>query len=464
MSPAVRPVAVALLLLIGAVALWLGFVATDAGSRYGDDPRDPRAAAVPDGPRGSLITADGVTVAADDGDRGRAYPRGEAYAHLVGYDTGTRRTGLEATRRRALLSRDDGSLTSWLRRILGEDLGPPDVRLTVIDAVQRAAVDALRGHTGAVIALDPRTGAVLAYVSSPSFDPNAVVAGRLHPDDVAVDRVAGRLLPPGSTFKLVMAAAALAAGADPDSGYDDTDAYTPPGGGLPIRNASGRTCAGGGSITLLEAVAVSCNTVFARLAVDLGGAVVVRAAEAAGFNGPVRWELGGQRSVIPPADLLDADPPALAQSGIGERDVRATPLLMAMLTAAIANDGVIMAPYVVDAVVAANGSVLATTDPQVAGRAMRTEVATALRDMMRQVVERGTGTRAAVPGLTVSGKTGTAEGGGGPHAWFVGFAPFDEPQIVVVVVVESAGSGATGGRTAAPMAARIFAAWSDASE
>jgi penicillin-binding protein A len=458
-KPTVRPVAVTFLGLIALTAVWLTYVSADAGSRYRDDPRNLRSAVTFDGPRGQIVTADGVVVARDDDGGGREYPGGASYAHLVGYDAGDSATGLEATRRVGLLSRDDGSLTSLLMRLTGADLGPPDIRLTVIDVVQSVAVDALAGHTGAVIALDPTTGAVLAYASSPSFDPNTVVRQDTDPaDDAVFDRVSRRLLPPGSTFKVIVAAAALGTGATTDTTFDDSDSYTPPTG-QPIRNAGGGVCAGGGTITLLDALVVSCNTVFAELAADLGGIAVVGTAQRFGFNAALPWELESERSVIPSAADLDADVPSLAQSGIGERDVRVTPLHMAMIASAVANDGVTMAPYVVQAVLAPDGSVVSETTPRSFGRSVTSEVAAQLREMMVQVVERGTGTAAAVAGVQVAGKTGTAEGGGGPHAWFIGFAPAEDPRIAIAVVIESAGSEASGGRTAAPIAARVIAAY-----
>jgi penicillin-binding protein A len=462
-KPKVRPVAVSFLGLVALTALWLTYVSADAGSRYRDDPRNLRTTRALDGPRGDIVTADGVVVARDGESGGREYPRGPSYAHLVGYDTGNDAAGVEATRRIELLSRDDGSLTSLLMRLTGADLGPPDIRLTVVDSVQATAVDALSGHTGAVIALDPSTGAVIAYASSPSFDPNDLVRGTADPvDDVTLDRVSRRLLPPGSTFKVVVAAAALDAGAGLDTAFEDSDSYTPPTG-QPIRNAGGGVCGDGRSITLLDALVVSCNTVFAQLAADLGGLAVVGTAQRFGFNAALPWELGAERSVIPSAASLDADVPSLAQSGIGERDVRVTPLLMAMIAAAVANDGVAMAPYVVDSVVAPNGSVVSATTPRSFGRSVTADVSAGLARMMIEVVARGTGTGAAVPEVQVAGKTGTAEGGGGPHAWFIGFAPAEDPRIAVAVVIESGGSGTSGGRTAAPIAARVIAAYMESS-
>lgn len=460
MKGSIRGTAAAFLGLLAFTAVWLTVGSSYAGSRYGDDPRNTRTAVDLDGPRGRIVTADGVVVAEDAGTR-RSYPRSGAYAHLVGYDDGDTRTGLEGTRTREMLTRDDGSLESLLISLTGGDLGPPDLRLTVVDAIQRAAIDALGGRTGAVVALDPTTGAILAYVSSPSFDPNSLSAGDRQPDDLdpesVIDRVAHRVLPPGSTFKTVVAAAALDRGADLETLFDDAASYTPPGG-IPINNAGDRVCGDGTTITFLDAFVVSCNTVFAELAVNLGADSIVTAATRFGFNARIPWELGNEPGVIPSADALDADIPALAQSGIGERDVRATPLLMAMLAAAIANDGVAVAPHVVSARVAPDGSVIERFSSSSLGRVIPSSTASALAEMMREVVVRGTGTAAAVGDVAVAGKTGTAEGGGGPHAWFIGFGPTDDPRIAVAVVVEGGGSG---GGVAAPIAARVIAAWRD---
>jgi peptidoglycan glycosyltransferase len=460
MKNAIRRVAFTMLGLMAFSIVWLTWVQTRAGAQYRDDPRNIRAFEAPVDPsRGRIVTFDGVVLAEHDDDT-RRYPEGRAYAHIVGFDGPTLQSGVERTRFAAMGSRGDGSLTSWVLGLLGADLGPPDVRLTIVDEVQQAAVTALGDRRGAVVAIDPRTGAVLAYVSSPSFDPNQVVAGDLDPTDeenadTFLDRVADHVLPPGSTFKILVSAAALRAGLDPDSDVAAGSSYTPPGGGMPIRNAGNEGC-GGDPISLTRALVVSCNTAFARLAVELGGDYVVAAAEAAGFNGPIPWETGSVISSIPSGGELQADPPALAQTGIGERDVRATPLLMALIAAAVANDGIAMAPFVVDSVVAPDGEILESTDPQILHRLVPRQAAMDLTEMMLAVVESGTGGAAAVAGIDVAAKTGTAEGSGGPHAWIVAFGPADDPTIAVAVVVEGGGSG---GQVAGPIAARVISAW-----
>jgi peptidoglycan glycosyltransferase len=212
---------------------------------------------------------------------------------------------------------------------------------------------------------------------------------------------------------------------------------------------------------LREALVTSCNTVFAPLAVELGGAAVVGMAERAGFNAVLRFELGAAISSIPSAEALDANPAALAQTGLGERDIRVTPLQMALIAGGIANRGQMMHPYVVDRVLTEDGSTLEAASPAELSRIFSAEIGSDLTEMMIGVVEEGTGRAAALPEITVAGKTGTAEGAGGPHAWFIGFAPAADPTIAIAVVVEGGGSG---GSVAAPIAREVIEAWLAISE
>ncbi len=452
-------VAFVLLAAIGLLAVWLTVQQVFAGSHYADDPRNPRAQ-TSDDRRGIFTTADGVVVA-EDADGARSYPLGGDYLHPVGYVVPEGAAGLESARAVDLRPLADGSITSWLLGMFGADLGPPEISLTVVDALQQAALDGLDGRPGAVVAIDPRTGAVLAYATSPNFDPNDLVDGSLTVADAAddpgsLDRAAFLLLPAGSTFKTLVAAAALEAGMTPDTVLEDLAEYIAPGAGLPIGNAGGGSCVAGDEITLREALVVSCNTAFASLAVQLGGEAVAGMAERAGFNAILPFELGAARSSIPPAEALDADPGALAQTGIGERDLRVTPLQMAVITAGIGNGGVMMRPYVVDAVLSGDGSTIEATHPAEWGTIFSPEIAADVVSMMADVVAEGTGRAARRDDVTVAGKTGTAEGGGGPHAWFIGFAPADDPTIALAVVVEGGGSG---GGVAAPIAAEVFEAW-----
>lgn len=461
MSGPMRRIALVSMAAIGVMALWLTYQQIVAGSTYSDDPRNLRALPAPgETSRGIITTADGVVVAEDTPD-GRSYPLNGDYLHVVGYVAPTSATGVENTRAIDLRSLDDGTITAWLLGVFGASLEPPEVRLTVVDALQQAAADGLRGQTGAVVAVDPRTGAVLAYYSAPTADPNDLASGNITVEDFvetspSLDRVAFRLLPPGSIFKTLVTAAALEAGMTPDTVFEDLAEYIAPGAGFPIGNANGRSCVDGAEITLRQAVTVSCNTVFAPLAVDLGGVALVDVAERAGFNAILPFELGAAISSIPDGIALDADPPALAQTGIGQRDVRVTPLQMAVIAGGIANQGLMMQPYVVDRVLTRDGSTLSATNSAELGRIFSSAVAADLVSMMIDVVAEGTGRAAQLPDVTVAGKTGTAEGVDGNHAWFIGFAPAENPTIAIAVVVEDGGSG---GSVAAPIAADVLAAW-----
>lgn len=461
MTAPMRRIAIVSMVAIGVIATWLTLQQVIAGSTYSDDPRNVRAAPAADHTRrGVITTAEGTVVAVDD-PTGRSYPLGGDYLHLVGYVAPDGASGLESTRAGDLRSLDDGSITSWLIGVFGGSLEPPEVRLTVVDSLQQAAIAGLRGRTGAVVAIDPRTGAVLAYVSSPTADPGPLARGEVSFEDFlerpeSLDRVAFRLLPSGSTFKVLVAAAALEAGMTADSLFEDLDEYLAPGAGQAIRNSDDRFCGTGDQVTLREALVVSCNTVFSRLAVDLGGSAIVEMAERAGFNQVLRFELGAAISSISSAVSLDADPGALAQTGLGERDVRVTPLQMAVLAGGIANGGVTMQPYVVDRVLTRDGSTLSATSPVQQGRIFSGEVAGDLTSMMIDVVSDGTGRAASLDAITVAGKTGTAEGSGGPHAWFIAFAPAENPTIAIAVLVEGGGSG---GSVAAPIAADVLRAF-----
>lgn len=463
MRGTIHRIAVVLVGLIAFSGIWLTWLANDAARRYRDDPRNVRAQASAFLPgAGRILTADGVVLAEDDAAGGRHYPEAEVYAHLVGYATAGERRGIEDSRYASLRHRDTGSLSDWLLGLgPGTSEEPNDVMLTVVDPVQREARRAIDGATGAIVVIDIATGAVLAYVSSPTYDTNRVVSGSLDPEaapEAIIDRVADRVLPPGSTFKVIVTAAALDAGATPGTEFPDADEYLAPGSGSPIRNAADGFCGDGATVTLEQALVVSCNTVFAEMAVDLGAGAISAAAERAGFERPLPWETGAARSSLTGDDALSTDPGALAQTGIGERDVRVTPLLMALIAAAVGNDGVAMRPYVVGAITTTTGDSVRSAQAEPLARMFDPHVAADLLSMMEAVVAGGTGTAARVEGLTVAGKTGTAEGSGGPHAWFIGVAGADHPEIAIAVVVEAAGSG---GRVAAPIAARVITAWRD---
>ena len=468
-------------LVLALATTWIQGV---VGPDYRDDPRNPRLVASRVGrERGAIVSADAVVTAeSDPAPDGltfvRRYPTAERYAHTIGFVSvlfGA--TGLERERAADLVSNRDTTISGVLNALMGGDPRPRGLRLTIDDVVQTAARDALGDDRGAVFAIDPSTGAVLAAVSTPGFDPNTLVgpeaapAGEALADDPSqpmLDRSIATTYPPGSTFKVITAAAALDAGlAGPSSQYSDVAILELPGSTATISNFDGEACVDGTTVTLEQAFVRSCNTVFAALGMEVGAEQLVATAEAFGFNEVIPYDLEVLASVVPAASSFGVDLPAVAQSAIGQRDIRATPIQMALVAAAVANGGEIMIPYVVSDVFTADGKIESSTSPILWRRATSPASAAVLADMMERVVTSGTGRNAAVPGVRIAGKTGTAEvGGGPPHVWFIGFGPVaaapGEPQIALAVVVESGGSGgetATGGSVAAPIAQQVFEAF-----
>ncbi len=402
----------------------------------------------------------------------RRYEQPELYAHVTGYYSYIlQRAGLESALNETLTGTPTEVLAQNLAELLGtrDDVGNT-VRLTLNPAVQAAARQALGDRTGAVVAIDPTSGAVLAHYANPSYDPNPLSshdadtilktwdALRQDPDRPLLDRVTRATYPPGSTFKLIVTAAALEQGIPPDTAFEDTGSYTPPQTSKSINNFSPGPCTGGGTITLRDALRVSCNTTFARLGVQLGADALIRTAERFGYNRDLPYELPVVKSTIPKA----LDPPATAQSAIGQRDVRETPLEAAEMVAAIANDGKLVRPHLVAEVLDPSGRVLRGgsggpwTDGRFDAQAISPESARQLQELMVTVVEDGTGKAARIPGVRVGGKTGTAQvPGETPTAWFVEFA---DTRVAVAVVVPDAGDDATGGHTAAPIAKAVMEA------
>lgn len=433
--------------------------------------------------RGAILV-DGTAVARsepvdDELEWLRVYDSPNRYSHVTGYHSFTYGTGQGLERaRNALLAGTDDSL--FYQRLVDVVTGRPaagaTLELTIDPAVQDAAVAALDGRRGAAVAIDPRTGAVLAMVSRPSYDPNALSSHNLtavdeayreleaDPERPLVNRaIAGDLYPPGSVFKLVAAAAALESGDyTPDTELEGPLTYTLPGTTTELPNFGGAACDPGDRPTLAESVQVSCNTSFAWLAGELGADALREQAEDFGFGQTLQVPM----TVTPSTYPEQIDDAQLALTGIGQHEVRVTPLQVALIAAGIANDGVVMTPYLVQTTRNADLEVIDQTDPRTLGRAVSGSTATALTEMMQLVVERGSGQGAALPGVPVAGKTGTAEYGtnGAAHAWFTGFAPADDPQIAVAVVVESATdnwTGETGGRVAAPVARAMLEAGVD---
>ncbi len=405
--------------------------------------------------RGKIVSADGVVLAdsvKSGEDYARTYPKGTLTSPWLGYSSLMYgRAGIERVYNEDL-SGQSGTL-GVINQLTGDRQGA-DLELTIDMAVQDAAAKALGQRKGAVVALDPRTGAIIAMVSYPRYDPN-----RLEDiwKDISVDegrpllnRATMGLYPPGSVFKTVVAAAALELGkVTVDSTFDDTGTFT--AGGYVVSNFDKKVY---GKHDFSKAFASSINTTFAKIGVELGGEALAGYAASFGFGQRPPWPLGGADSRFPDPDGMDAA--HAAQAAFGQGEVLASPLEMALITSAVANGGKMMKPYIVNTVTSAKGTVLRNANPAVWSQPISSATAATLRELMVRVVKSGTGTGAALAGVQVAGKTGTAEvANAESHAWFVCFAPAEAPTVVVAVIVENAG---TGGSVAAPLARKVIAA------
>lgn len=459
-------------------------------------------------PRGEIRAADGTVLAEsvelEEGvfERQRQYPTGELFAEVTGFfsfDSGS--DGLESTFDSELRGERD-AFTGALSSVLGNDAGVRDIETSLSVALQETAREALGERRGSVVALDPNTGEVLSLWSWPTYDPNplsSVDTGEARSarselltngDNPLLPRTTREVFFPGSTFKVVTAAAALES-TDvllDTPVFDTVTSYTPPLTNNELNNFSGSTCGG----PLAELLARSCNAGFAQLAVELVGAeALVDTASNFGFGEVPPIELPGVVSSTFPtefgadlgvdveispsllAQLDDPDPvmltddvPALAQSAIGQFDVRATPLQMALIAAGVANEGRVPNPHIVTRLIDREGNVTNEADLDPWTTAVSEQTAAELREAMVGVVEAGTGQSLQTPGLIVGAKTGTAQLSGdleATHAWVIAFAgtTIDDPEIAVAVIIEAdeAEGEQTGGRVAGPVAQQILSAW-----
>jgi len=460
MDKSLRRLFLFFVLLFVALILQLTYVQVWAASDLKTNPANTRAVEEEMKiERGVIVSADGVELAVNrqDGEYYlREYPQGGLTSPWLGYNSlRYGRAGVERVYNQEL-SGESGLLgiTSYWDELLGKTHRGADLKLTVDMKVQRAAVEALGERKGAVVALDPRTGAILAMTSYPRYDPNRLEGIwkdiNSDPGKPLLNRVTQGLYPPGSVFKTIVAAAALETETvTTATRFDDTGSVT--AGGFVVNNYGGTAY---GEHDFAKAFASSINTTFAKVGVSLGAETLAAYARDFGFGESPPWPLGGAVSLFP--DSSDMDKAHLAQASYGQGEILATPLLMALATSAIANAGDIMKPYLVAQVLDYHGDILDETAPGVWLRPISAETAATMTDLMVEVVTNGTGTRAALSGVQVAGKTGTAEvADDEPHAWFAGFAPAGDPQVLVVVLVENAG---TGGSVAAPIARRVIAA------
>jgi peptidoglycan glycosyltransferase len=416
----------------------------------------------------------------------RMYPFNELYAHVVGYKpVNGLATGIEKSENEFLAGTSNELIPDRVRDLFtGDQTAGGNVLLTLSRRAQETAHRELAGNDvgaekGAVVAIDPKTGAVQAMVSMPSFNPNPLVSHDTTAADAAykkleqnaarplTNRATQETLPPGSTFKVIDTAAALENGYTTQTRIPAGSTYKPPQTNTPIGNAADSICPES-QVSLLQALTESCNTGFAQLGVRLGGTVLKDKARDFGFGDDEltcgRLDADG----LPVAASItgdmqrpdgEEDPAAVAQSAIGQRDVKMTPMLAAMIAATVANNGVQMRPYLVDQL---QGPDLTTIHYRAAPDELRTpidgRVAGDLQAMMVSVVENGTGRNARINGYTVGGKTGTAQDGNRPdHGWFIGYVMKDgQPISAVAVLLQNAGSGGSG--EAAKIARRVMQA------
>lgn len=398
----------------------------------------------------------------------RVYGQPQLYAPVTGYfGYGGAVTGLEKSQNSILSGSDSRLFVNRLVDLIGNQ-GPEggDVETTINAKAQQAAYSGLSKLPasagapveGAVVALEPSTGKILALATYPSFDPNKIAAHNFGAaqksyDALAadksqplLDRAVQLALPPGSTFKTVTATAAI------NNGIYTADSTVPGGDSfqLPLTHGptglvtnEGRSC-GVKTTTFAQGMENSCNTVFAPMAIKVGAGKMLETAQGFGFNSDYFDQLQGTNGTSLTATSVypkDPNPAQLGQTGFGQFDVRATPLQMAMVAAGIANKGVVMKPYLIDQIQSANSDVVATTQPEQLSTAASPQAAAGVTQLMVDTVNHGTASPGAIAGIQVAGKTGTAQAGDPsipPYAWYISFAPADNPKVAVAVLIQQA--------------------------
>ncbi len=427
------------------------------------------------------ITVDGVPIVTsqpvdDDYSFLRVYSNGELYAPVTGFiSLNHGNSGIERSLNDVLSGTSDSQFLDQMNALFtGQEPQGAAVELTLDPVVQQAAWDALGDNTGAIVAIEPSTGKILAMVSKSSYDPNVLSAHEsnstidnryaellANPNNPLVNRaIAGDLYHPGSVFKIIMTAAALEGGDyTPESEFPNPGTLQLPGTNSFISNAEGGSCGGGATASIATALRLSCNIPFAQLGAEMGEDRIGAMAEAFGFGQKITIPMSATPSIYPQG----MDVPQLMLSSFGQYDDKVTPLQMAMVSSAIANGGVLMQPTVVESVTAPDLRVIQSFEPVVYGAPVSQEVAATMVQMLVNGVSNGAASNARISGVDVAGKTGTAENGEGePYTlWFTGFAPADNPQVAIAVVVENGGGqgqNAFGNKIAAPMAKKVFEA------
>jgi penicillin-binding protein A len=466
MNKPIRTISIFCLLLFLALMVNVTYLQYWKAGKLNDDPQNRRVlVASYSRERGAILVGRNAAAQSkpshDEYKYQRVYPKPLEYAPITGWFSYYSSTGIEQTENDILSGEDERLFVTKLVDLVSNDPSQGgNVQLTVNPDAQDAAYNGLKalgpGTQGAVVALEPATGKVLAMTSLPTYDPNKLAShdlssvtktfGRLNDDPTQplLNRAIQTRLPPGSTFKVVTAAAAIEKGI-----YTASDDV--PGGStyqLPLTRGpsglidnEGRACGANGTrIPFAQAMEQSCNTSFAAIAGEVGAEQMQDTAEGFGFNSHYFDDLTPQAESTFP-DANDLDDAELGQTGFGQFEVSATPLQMAMVAAGIANGGVVMKPYLVDEEQSADLDVLRKTDPQEFSQAVSSSTASEVTKLMVGTVNEGTASPAAIDGIQVAGKTGTAQSGQPdkpPYAWFISFAPAEDPQVAVAVMIQKA--------------------------
>ncbi len=418
--------------------------------------------------RGDIVAYDGSVIAGTERRSGyyyRDYPSGTFAPQLIGYDSlQYGRSGIESQLNDQLTGQaSDLGVQNWVDKLLGRRPTGANVKLTLVPAVQKVAQQQLQGKRGAIVVLDPKTGALIASASAPTYDPGHLDDrwATLSKDPTAplLNRPTQGLYVPGSAFKVVTASAGLDDGTvTPETQFVDTGTYVVFGG--KVTNYGGEVY---GPNNFTFALTASINTTFAKVGNTLGRKRLITGAQQYGFykTPPLPLPAGevvpsgryGKNGLLSPDAFMD--PLDVAWAACGQEKLLATPLQMALVAGGVANGGRVMKPYYTQEIVTPDGQVVSKAQPEQWLVATKALTASQLNTMMQNVVNAGTGTQAALEGIQVAGKTGTAEKGDGTNlAWFIGFAPANDPQVAFAIVIEDTQS--TGGEAAAPIAAAII--------
>ena len=438
--------------LVGMLAYWQVYARESLANNPENALQTQRAVQTP---RGLILAGDGETVLARSVKRktggntvyDRFYPQGELFSNVVGYwSTKYGATGIEIGENLNLSgTAEPATLDALINQMTGGPQPGNNVVLTLDPELQRVAYEGLAASVtgrGAVVAVDPQNGEILAMASYPSFDPNGIDESFPElvrdPDSPLINRAVQSLYPPGSTFKVITAAAALEAGVSPSQQFVDDGTYELPG--YTVHNYKGREY---GRVTFTESLVFSINAIFAKIAVEkIGAQALAQMAYDFGFDDPYEdfsLPVSASNLGLPPSEWT---PGTTAQTAFGQGQTSSNAFEMALVAAAIANDGEMMEPRLVREIRSPDGIILDRPTPSVRHEPLSASTAQALNEMMQKVVTEGGLTVAEVPGVEVAGKTGTAESGNGPpHSWWITFAPADDPQIAICAMVENGGEG-----------------------